>query len=68
MSAREIAQRMYALHRGVAGPTATLPEELPPPENIMRCDGLRALGWRPGGRRRLQETIRALLDAAQGVD
>ena len=38
--------------------------ELPPPENIMRCDGLRALGWRPGGRRRLQATIRALLDAA----
>ena len=68
VSAREIAQRMYALHRGVAGPAATLPEELPPPENIMRCDGLRALGWRPGGRRRLQETIRALLDAAQGVD
>ena len=64
VSAREIAQRMYALHRGVAGPTATLPEELPPPENIMRCDGLRALGWRPGGRRRLQATIRSVLDAA----
>ena len=54
VSTREIAERMYALHRGVAGPTATLPEELPPPENIMRCDGLRALGWRPGGQRRLQ--------------
>ena len=68
VSTREIAERMYALHRGVAGPTATLPEELPPPENIMRCDGLRALGWRPGGRRRLRATIRALLDAAERLD
>ncbi len=64
VSTREIAERMYGIHCGVAGPTPTLPDAVPPPDNIMRCDGLRALGWRPRGRRGLQATIRELLDAA----
>ena len=65
LSTREIVERMYAAHGGVGGSPPTLPSEPPPPDNIMRCDGLRALGWRPGGRRRLRATIRTLLDAAQ---
>ena len=68
VSTREIAERMYATHRGVVGPPPTLPDDARPPDNIMRCDGLRALGWRPGGRRGLQMTIRALLDAARHLD
>ena len=68
VSTREIAQRMYAGHGGVAGAHPTLPQEAPPPDNIMRCDGLRGLGWRPGGRRRLQATIRDLLDAARSLN
>ena len=64
VSTREIAERMYAAHGIDKGSRPALPEEFAPPEIIMRCDGLRALGWRPGGRRRLQATIRALLDAA----
>lgn len=66
VSTREIAERMYTAHG--AEPRRELPPEAPPPEDIMRCDGLRALGWRPGGRRRLQATIGALLDAAQRPD
>lgn len=66
LSTREIGQRMYAAHGVDAGPT--LPREMPPPDDIMRCDGLRALGWRPGGRRLLQATIRALLEAARHPD
>ena len=65
VSTREIAERMYAAHGGPAGSHPTLPNEMPPPDNIMRCDGLRALGWRPGGRLRLRTTIRALLDVAR---
>ena len=68
VSTREIAERMYTA-RGIApGARPTLPQEMPSPDIIMRCDGLRALGWRPGGRRRLQATIRALLDAAQHMN
>ena len=68
LSTREIAERMYAAHGVVAGARPTLPTEMSPPDDIMRCDGLRALGWRPGGRRRLQATIRALLNAARQPD
>ncbi len=64
LGTREIAERMYAT-QGMAAGSLPLPKEMPPPAHIMRCDGLRSLGWRPGGRRRLQETIRALLDAAR---
>ncbi len=63
VSTREIAERMYTAHG--AEPRRELPPEAPPPDDIMRCDGLRALGWRPGGRRLLRATIRALLDAAR---
>ena len=65
LSTREIAERMYAAHGFVAGDRPSLPGEMPPPDDIMRCDGLRALGWRPGGRLLLRSTIRALLDVAQ---
>ena len=68
LTTREIAERMYAAHGGVAAARPTLPEAMPPPDDIMCCEGLRALGWRPGGRLRLQATIRALLDAARHPD
>ena len=68
VSTREIAKRMYAAHGIASGPRPALPEELPPPDIIMRCDGLRSLGWRPGGRRRLEATIRDLLNAAENLD
>ena len=64
---REIAERMYAAQGIAPGDRPTLPPETPPPDIVMRCDGLRSLGWRPGGRRRLQATIRTLLDAARRV-
>ena len=67
LGTREIAQRMYAA-QGVAAGSLPLPREMPPPDHIMRCDGLRSLGWRPGGRRRLNATIRALLYAVQRLD
>ncbi len=63
VNTREIAERMYAARGIPSGARPALPQEMPPPDIIMRCDGLRSLGWRPGGRRRLQGTIRALLDA-----
>lgn len=65
VSTREIAERMYAAHGVVAKSRPTLPQETPPPDDIMRCVGLRALGWRPGGQRLLRGTIRTLLDVAQ---
>ena len=68
VSTREIAERMYAVHGIASVSRPPLPEELPPPDIIMRCDGLRSLGWRPGGRRRLKATIRDLLDAAHRLD
>lgn len=68
VSTREIAERMYAAYGTAAGGRPTLPREMLPPDIIMRCDGLRSLGWRPGGRRRLQATIRALIDAARHLD
>ena len=68
VSTREIAERMYAAHGGSARFSPGAAGGTPPPEIIMRCDGLRALGWQPGGRRRLQATIRALLDAAQRLN
>ena len=68
VSTREIAERMYAARGLATRARPTLPMEMPPPDIIMRCDGLCSLGWRPGGRRRLQATIRALLDAAQCMD
>ena len=68
VSTREIAERMYAAHGLATRARPTLPTEMPPPDIIMRCDGLCSLGWRPGGRRRLQATIQALLDAAQSTD
>ena len=68
VSTREIAERMYAAHGIAGGARPPLPKELPPPDIIMRCDGLRSLGWRPGGRRRLGATIRDLLDTAKRLD
>ncbi len=65
VSTREIAERMYATHGIPRGSRPALPEELPPPDIIMRCDGLGDLGWGPGGRRRLGTTIRDLLNAAE---
>ena len=64
LSTREIAERMYDAWGETGGTRPALPKEPPPPDIVMRCDGLRSLGWRPGGRRRLQATIRALLQAA----
>ena len=68
VSTHEIADRMYTTQGIAPAARPTMPPEMPPPDIIMRCAGLRSLGWRPGGRRRLQATIRALLDAAQRMN
>lgn len=44
---------------GLAGLTAPLPRATPP-SRVMTCQGLHALGWRPGGRPLLRETLREL--------
>ena len=53
---RDIVRRMQAA-LGRPGP---LPAAAPPAGNVLRCDGLHALGWRPGGDARLQAEIDAL--------
>ena len=68
LTTREIAELMYAAHGVGISSRPMLPEVMPPPDDIMRCDRLRGLGWRPGGRRRLQATIRDLLAAARQPD
>ena len=68
VSTREIAESMYAAHGLATRARPTLPMEMPPPDIIMRCDGLCSLGWQPVGRRRLHATIQALLNAAQRMD
>ncbi|MEE4382343.1 MAG: NAD(P)-dependent oxidoreductase [Pseudomonadales bacterium] len=47
----------------LAGVPAEPPPSAPPPRTPMACPGLRALGWRPGGEARLEETLAALVDA-----
>lgn len=53
---RAIVRRMQA----TLGQPGTLPATAPPVGNVLRCDGLHALGWRPGGNARLQAEIVAL--------
>ncbi len=40
--------------------TGPLPPAAPPAGNVLRCDGLHALGWRPGGAVALRREIEAL--------
>lgn len=53
---RDIVRRMQA----ALGRPGRLPATAPPPGNVLRCDSLHALGWRPGGDARLQAEIAAL--------
>ena len=53
---RGIVRRMQA----ALGRTGPLPPAAPPVGNVLRCDALRALGWRPGGETRLQAEIEAI--------
>ncbi|MDE0350754.1 MAG: NAD(P)-dependent oxidoreductase [Gammaproteobacteria bacterium] len=53
---RVIVHRM----RAALGRPGPLPAAALPAGNVLRCDGLHALGWRPGGDARLQEEIDAL--------
>lgn len=53
---RDILRRMQA----ALGRPGRLPATAPPPGNVLRCDSLHALGWRPGGDARLQAEIAAL--------
>lgn len=53
---RAIVRRMQAA-LGRPGP---LPAAAAPAGNVLRCDGLHALGWRPGGKARLQAEVAAL--------
>jgi nucleoside-diphosphate-sugar epimerase len=54
---RELATRL--------GVRAALPGSGPAPRNPMRCEGLTALGWRPGGRSRLAQDLDALAAAVR---
>lgn len=52
--------------RALTGCRHPLPDRADPaPLRIPRCDGLRALGWRPGGPERLRAALPALVTAAQ---
>ena len=46
--------------RAVLQRDGPLPPAAPAVRNVLRCDRLRALGWRPGGDARLQAEIEAL--------
>ena len=50
---RGIVRRMQA----ALGCTGPVPPAAPPVGNVLRCDALQALGWRPGGEPRLQAEI-----------
>lgn len=58
---RDIVRRMQAA-LGRPGP---LPAAAPSADNVLRCDGLHALGWRPGGDARLQAEIASLCALAR---
>ena len=55
-------RRLVAAVAERAGCDAALPEEGPQVINPMRCDGLHALGWRPGGEAQLKQTLDALVE------
>lgn len=54
-------RRLVAAIAKRAGCDATLPGDGPQVINPMRCDGLHALGWRPGGEAQLNQTLDALV-------
>lgn len=53
---RDVVARMQSMLER----TGALPTVAPPAGNVLRCQGLHALGWRPGGETRLQTEIKAL--------
>lgn len=55
---------VVALAHRFAGVDGPLPDAPPPPAGIMRCDGLKRLGLRFGGRPLLEETVAELAAAA----
>ena len=61
VSTRDIVSEV---HR-VAGVVSPLPEASPAPINVMSCDGLAQLGATFGGRALFEQTIAALVTAAQ---
>jgi len=61
VSTRDIVREVHRV-TGVTGP---LPEESPPPANVMACDRLAELGLTFGGRPLFEQTIAALISAAQ---
>ncbi len=56
---------IVALVQRIAGTSGPLPDPGPPPKNLMRCDGLEALGVRFGGKPLFEDTVEALVAAAQ---
>ncbi|MCB1883869.1 MAG: SDR family oxidoreductase [Geminicoccaceae bacterium] len=57
LAAGEVARRLGA----AAGVEGRLPLAGMAPKGVMHCDGLEALGWRPGGARRLDATLGAMV-------
>lgn len=53
---RGIVRRMQA----ALGRTGPVPPAAPPVGNVLRCEALQALGWRPGGETRLQAEIETI--------
>ena len=54
--------------QGTLGRPGPLPAAAPPAGNVLRCDGLHALGWRPGGDARLRAEIDALCAIARASE
>ncbi len=48
------------LMQAALGRTGPVPPAAPPVGNVLRCDALQALGWRPGGEARLQAEIETI--------
>jgi nucleoside-diphosphate-sugar epimerase len=51
---------LLALYADLHGLDRPLPDRVPDPPAAMDCSALQALGWVPGGPRRLRETLAAL--------
>jgi hypothetical protein len=56
---------VVGLVQRIANVSGPLPDAAPLPTNVMRCDGLAALGVRFGGIPLFRDTIAELVDAAQ---
>lgn len=62
VSQAQLVYLMRQIRSGQDVDLGSLPKGVPP-NNPMVCDGLGALGWRPGGMTKLLHTLKRMLDA-----